>query len=462
MEQAPRCAYEHVSSISGSDAGSGDGHAVWECPHPAAPEREHCQFHAPIEEKNPDATTAALVETINDPDRPSTFVGAQFDSLDLSGATLAGGDTIDMRELIVRRDIDLSEATVEPALRLDSASAGGELLMHRLDANSTVSCLNFQTGEDWILTDATLDGRLDASGFNVDSFVATGVRIEGDALFRKGTADDQVGLSQARFDGTVQLTHTRIGGRLDIGGTVCTDQLSLSHCSVDGDVTLHDATVEGGLRFEHLRVGGEFDATHLHVTGGVDARSSQFETGVDMTELTATGGRVDFSYATFEAAVYVDAVTIDGTLSMQHAQFDGGTVSFVRTAIAGGFILTGARFTPNAPFRLVETTVGGAVSCSHASFGSEVYWTGSRVHGNVDMSDCTMTALEFGVEIDGGLDFAYTYVAQSAGFTETVVRGAARFTSARFASEPSLTEATLEGDVATYDLSVESIDSPSV
>ncbi|KAB1198167.1 MULTISPECIES: hypothetical protein [Haloferax] len=461
MENVPRCAYEHVCSYDerdGTDAG--DHPTVWNCPHPASAEREYCQFHAPIDEKRADETAAALVEVINDPERPSTFVGAQFESLDVAGEILGGDETIDLRDVIVRQDIDLRDATLEPTLRLDAASVGGGLFMHRLDASADVSCPQVQTGGDWVLSEATLDGRLDGVGLNVSSLVARRAHVEGDVSLRKGTVDDQVGLSQANFGGTVRLTHTRVGGRLDLGATVYDGRLSVSHCTVDGDVSLQDATVEDGLVLEHLRVKGEFDARHLDVVGGVDARSSQFDGEVDFTELTTTAGPVDCSYARFDAPVYIDSATVDSTrLSFQNAQFDGGTVSFVRTAISGTVSFSGARFTPSAPFRLVETTVGGSVVCKHTSFGSEVYWTGVQVHGNVDVSDCTITALEFGVEIDGGLDFAYTYVSETAGFTETVVRGAARFTSARFDTEPTLSDATLEGAVATYDLSVEALDS---
>ncbi|WP_411964493.1 hypothetical protein [Haloferax sp. YSMS24] len=463
MESVPRCAYEHVCSYDGSDdAETGDHRVAWECPHPAPGEREHCQFHAPIEAKNPDETTAALVAAIDDPERPSEFVGAQFESLDVAGEALGGDGIIDLRDVIVRRDIDLSETTLESPLRLDSASVGGELFMQRLDANADVSCQNLQTGQRWMLSDARIDGRLDASGFSVNSLVATSAHVTGAVSLRKGTVDEQLGLSQAAFEGPAHLTHTRVGGRLDSGAATYDDTLSLSHCTIGGDVILQDSTVEGSLLAEHLRVTGEFDATTLHVAGGVDLRSSTFDAPVDYTELTVTGGRFDCSRATFDAPVFVDAATIDAALSFQNAQFDGGIVSFVQTAVSGSATFAGATFTPSAPFRLVETTVGGTLVCNHATFGAEVYWTDSRVHGNVDFSDCTVAALEFGVEIHGGLDFAYTAVSGNAGFTETVVRGAARFTSARFDTEPSLTEATLEGDVATYDLSVEALDSPAL
>ena len=462
MERVHRCTYEHVySSDESDDTETGDQRIVWECPHPATAGREHCHFHAPIDEKDPDETAAALVAAIDDPERPSSFVGAQFESLDVAGEVLGGDDAIDLRDIIVRRDIDFSEATLEVPLRLDAASVGGELFMHRLEANADVSCQNVQTGRNWLLTDARIDGRFDATGFSVESLVATNADVGGAVSLRKGTVDDQLGLSQTWFDGPVLLTHTRVGGRLDSGGATYSDRLSLSHCTVGGDVVLHDSRVEGRLLLEHLRVNGEFDATSLRVAGGVDARSSQFDAPVDFTELSVTGGRFDCSYATFDAPVFVDAATIDTDLAFRNAQFEGGTVSFVQTSVSGSATFSGARFTPSASFRLVETRVGGTVVCRHASFGGEVYWTDSRVHGNVDFSDCTVTALEFGVEIGGGLDFAYTYVSGNAGFTETIVRGATRFTSARFDTEPSLTDATLEGDVATYDLSVETLDSAS-
>ena len=60
-----------------------------------------------------------------------------------------------------------------------------------------------------------------------------------------------------------------------------------------------------------------------------------------------------------------------------------------------------------------------------------------------------------GIEIEGRLDFAYTHVTDAAAFGDTVVHGPARFTSARFDADPSLTEAALGDTVAAYDISVE-------
>ncbi|KAB1187478.1 MULTISPECIES: hypothetical protein [Haloferax] len=457
MGESLRCAYEHDVGSDGSDHTQTADESVWQCPHPASDETDYCLFHTAIEDKDTDVVTAALVEAINDPDQPSTFIGAQFDALDLAGERLGGDDAVDLREVIVRNDIDLSEATIETPLQLDAASVGGTLSMQRLETSGDISCRHLQTAGQWLLFDARIGGRLDAFGFSGTSLVATGVNVGDGISVRKGTVDEQVDFTQATVDGPVWLSHTDIGGHLDTGAAVYHDRLSLAHCRVEGDVALRDSTVEAELLLDHLHVCGTFDATNLHVAHGVDAKSSQFDGEVDFTEFTATGGHLEFGYARFDAAVYFDAVTIDSThLSFQNAHFSGGTVSFVRAAITGTLTLSGARFTPESPFRMVETRVGRNVVCDHVSFGGEVYWNALRVNDNVDFSDCTVTALEFGVEIGGRLDFAYTYVSARAGFTETVVRGPARFTSARFDSEPSLTDATLEGDVAAYDVSVQS------
>ncbi|KAB1193255.1 hypothetical protein GJR96_07265 [Haloferax sp. MBLA0076] len=327
--------------------------------------------------------------------------------------------------------------------------------MQRLDAKGDLSCRHLQTGRQWLLYDATIDGRLDAFGGCGTSFLATGIRATGGISLRKATVDEQIDLTQAQVDGPVWLSHTHVGDHLDAGAAEFRDRLSLSHCRVGGDVTLRDTTVQDGLSLGHLHACGTVDAARLHVANGVDATSSQFDDEVDFTELTTADGHLVFDYATFDAAVYFDASTVDSPrLSFENAHFDR-TISFVRAAIAGTLSFSGARFTPQSQFRMVESTVGRDVVCDHATVDGEMYWNTSRVNENVDVSDCTITALEFGVEIGGRLDFAYTYVTERAGFTETTVHGPARFTCARFDSEPSLTDATLEGAVATYDLTVQ-------
>ncbi|MFC7202659.1 hypothetical protein ACFQJC_03975 [Haloferax namakaokahaiae] len=413
-------------------------------------------FHTPIEDKDADSTRVALVETVNDPDEPSAFVGAQFDGLDLGGETLRSDETIDLSGVLVQADLDLSEATVDAKLRLDAASVGGTLSMRRLEATAGISCRHLQTGRQWVLSDATIEGRLDALGFSGISFVATDIRVTGGLSVRKATVDGNVNLTRAAVGGPVWLSHTHVGGHFDTEGAVYTGRLTLAHCRVDGDVTLRKTTVKGRLSLEHLDACGAVDATRLHVAEGVDARSSQFGGEADFTEFTATGGPIAFDYARFDAAVSFDAARVESSqFACRNAHFER-SVSFVRAAFAGTLTFSGARFGPGSALRMVGTIVGNDVVCDHAAFDGDVYWNDLRVGENVDFSDCTVTTLEFGVAIGGRLDFAYTYVSERADFTDTVVHGPARFTCARFDTNPSLSDAALNGDVAVYDLSVHS------
>ncbi|KTG30390.1 hypothetical protein [Haloferax profundi] len=417
-------------------------------------------FHTPIEDKDAERTAEELLEAINNTERPSSFVGAQFEALDLADETLGSSEEIDLRGVMVRNDVDLRDVVVEAPLRIDSGSIGGDLLMQRLESRGGLSCRDLQTGGQWLLYDATIDGRLDAAGYSGTSLIATGIHVADGVSVRKGVVESQLDFTQARVEGPVWLSHTRVTGHLDLGAAVFHDRLSLSHCQVAGNVVVRDTTVENGFSLEHLHVSETFDATQMRVSQGIEATSSQFDGEADFTEIEATGGRLDFDYSLFGEAVYFDMVTIASSrLSFQNAQFRGETVSFVWAAISGTLSFSGAHFTAGSQFRMVESSVGKSIVCDHASVDGEVYWKLSRVHDNVDFSDCTVTSLVFGVEIGGNLDFAYTYVADRTEFGEAIVHGDARFTGAQFDNEPMLTDATVEGSVAAYGLSVQTTSS---
>lgn len=450
-----RCAYEHVFDAA-DETGADGSSSVWRCPHPASDGSARCLFHRPVEETRPAAVTEALREAVTDDGRPSAFVGATFERVDLAGVTLPPDARLDFRGAMVKSDIDLRDATLDGALRLDRVSVGGAVCMQRFDATGAVSCRHLQVGDRWVLCEAELSGRFDATGFSAGSVVATEARFEGGATFRKGVVDDDVSLAKSRFGGPAWFSHTRLGGRLDLGNAAFDHRLSLAHCRIRGGVVAASATVEGGLSLEHVVVDGELNATRLTVGGGIDATTAAFGGRVDCAGLTARDGPVDFTHSAFDGPVYFDNATVEGrALRFRNARFGSGPASFVRAAVDGEFDLSDAVCSADSPVRLVETTVDGCVICDHARFGDELFCSGVRVGRDVDFSDCTVGTLTFGVEIEGRLDFAYTHVTDAAAFGDTVVHGPARFTSARFDADPSLTEAALGDTVAAYDISVE-------
>ncbi|AFK19809.1 hypothetical protein E6P09_01100 [Haloferax mediterranei ATCC 33500] len=460
MKNDPRCAYEHVyRDTTDEQVDAKEGPTVWQCPHPASGATEYCLFHAPIEGKNAEAVTESLLDVVNDPTRPSVFIGGKFETLGLASADLESEEPIDLRGAMIHHNCDLRDATVDAPLRLDGVSVGGAMCMQRFEARSTVSCRGLQVGGRWALCEATVDGRLDATDFSTESLIATDAHFVRGATFRRGTVEAQFAAARATFDGPTWLSHTRVGGHLDLGNVTCTHRLSLAHCHVDEHVNIQSATVDDGISLDHLHVGHEFDATRLTVTGGIDATTGQFDGTVDCTGLTVTDGRVDFGHCTFEGPVYFDGATISGRkLRFHDAQFESGTVSFVRTAISGNLDLSGVTCSTTATVRVVEGSVGGSIICDHATFEDELFFSNVRVKRDFDFSDCTVGTLTFGVEVDGRLDFAYTHVTDSAEFRATIIHGPARFTSAQFDTDPSLTDATLDGTVAAYNLSVESPD----
>ncbi|WP_148414991.1 pentapeptide repeat-containing protein [Haloferax sp. KTX1] len=455
MERTARCTYEHVFDAA-DETGADESPSVWRCPHPASGGSDRCLFHRPAEETRSGAVTEALREAVEDDARPSAFVGAAFERIDLAGVTPPSDASLDFRGAMVKSDIDLRDATLDGALRLDRVSVGGAVCMQRLDASGAVSCRHLQIGDRWVLCEARFDERFDATAFSAETVVATAARFEAGATFRKGVVDDDVSVAEARFGGPAWFSHTRLGGRLDFGNAAFDRRLSLAHCRVRGSVVAASATVDDGLSLEHLTVEGELDAARLTVDGGIDATTAAFGGRVDCTGLTARDGAVDFTHCAFGGPVYFDNASVEGRgLRFRSARFESGPASFVRVAVDGGLELSDAVCSAESPVRLVEAAVGESVICDHARFGDELFCSGVRVARDVDLSDCTVGSLTFGVEIGGRLDFAHAHVTDAAAFGDTVVHGPARFTSARFDADPTLAEATLDDTVAAYDVTVE-------
>lgn len=460
VEHAGRCAYEHVFDAA-DERDADESPPVWRCPHPASDGTDRCLFHRPVEETRPAAVTEALREAVEDDARPSAFVGGAFEHIDLAGVTPGSGASLDFRGAMVKADIDLRDATLDGALRLDRVSVGGAVCMQRLDAPEAVSCRHLQAGDRWVLCEARFGARFDATGFSAETVVATAARFEGGATFRKGVVDADVSVAEAYFGGPAWFSHTRLDGRLDLGSATCDHRLSLAHCRVRGDVVAAAATVDDGLSLEHLTVDGALDATRLTVDGGIDATTAAFGDRVDCTGLTARGGTVDFTHSAFDGPVYFDNASVEGrALCFRSARFESGPASFVRATVDGGLDLSDVVCSAESPVRLVEAAVEESVVCDHARFGDELFCSGVRVARDVDLSDCTVGTLTFGVEIGGRLDFAYAHVTDAAAFGDTVVHGPARFTSARFDADPALTEATLDDTVAAYDVTVERAGGP--
>ncbi|WP_049915313.1 pentapeptide repeat-containing protein [Haloferax mucosum] len=455
MKDGSRCSYEHVSRRTTGRRKKDERTNVWRCPHPARGGSDRCLFHLPVDEKDAATVAGALVAVANDPARPSAFIGGQFEALSVASADLESDAPLDLRGSMIHHDLDLRDATVDARLRLDGVSVGGSVFMDRFDARKEVTCRRIQIGGRWVLSEATVGGRLDATDFGADSLIATDATFERGVTFRRGSVESALVVARATFDGPAWFSHTHIGGHLDIGNATCERRLSLAHCRVAGSVTAQSTTVGNGLSLDHVHVGREFDAERLTVAGGIDATTGRFDGDVDCAGLTCTDGQVEFDHSTFRGAAHFDGATITGRrLSFRSARFESGPVSFVRTAVSGDFDLSEVTSSATAAVRVVEGSVGGSVVCNHATFEGELFLSAMRVKRDFDFSDCTVGMLTFGVEVDGRLNFAYTHVTDSAGFRETVVHGPARFTNARFDTDPSLTDATVDGSIAAYNLSV--------
>lgn len=283
-----RCSYVHdVSNFEDVDG------PEWRCPRDAEPGHGRCGFHLdPADTPDGWDGGTALLDALTDgqADRDARrenrrFFGAKLEALVLDHVSLGGPDNypIDLRDVHVTGDVDLTKAVVDLPLWLEAATVAGDVSLHRTRFAEHVSLDGLTCNGDVVADRATFDRNLDAEELTVD----------GDVDFRGAVFDHYVGF---------------IGSR------------------IRGDFSLHNATVGDHAHLHHLQVGGEADFSNGDFTRRFWCFHSTFEGPVEMEKATVAGPAF-FDHTSFEGAVNYWNTTFEGRVRWKEAVFHADLVA---------------------------------------------------------------------------------------------------------------------------------------
>lgn len=216
-----RCSYVHnVSDFSDVDG------AEWQCPREVEPGYDRCGFHlAPTETPDGWDSGAALLGELSTEQTERNvrrekrrFFGSQFEEIVLDYVSLRGSGNypVDLRDVHVDGDVNLTKAVIDLPLWLDTATVTGDVSLHRTRFAEHVS-----------LNGLTCDGNLSAD--------------------------------RATFDRNLDAEELTVNGDVDCRGAVFDHYVGFIGSQIQGDFSLHNVTVGDHAHVHDLQVGGEAD-----------------------------------------------------------------------------------------------------------------------------------------------------------------------------------------------------------
>lgn len=315
-------------------------------------------------------------------------------------AAAVGGDELDLRgqeDRTVRAEVvrDLLLGPVDPrGLRLRGAVVAGTL---DLDGLRTPVRLRVRHCE---LQGITMRGAtvplLDLSGCSVTALLADDLVVDGTVLLRHPfTATGLVSLTGARIGGKLDLAGARLSGgrgaalvadRAVIAGDLLLDGAEVSGGAADGALQLTGTRVAGRLSARRLRAtnpaGPALGAANLQVTDTVDlSRGAELRGYGDRGAVRLVGARIG-SLSLGEATLHNPA----GWALAAHYLDAVGTVYLDRMTATGGLRLSGSRIGGRLDCggSTVETGAGPALDATRASMAQGIDLRGATMRGRGD------------------------------------------------------------------------------
>ncbi|WP_435096641.1 pentapeptide repeat-containing protein [Halarchaeum sp. P4] len=332
------CAYTYVPGEDGPAEGGDAVEEEWSCPHDAHPDAERCVFHlSPAECAARDVSDAevrdAFIEAIRaTPDVYNEFVGAHFDTLDLSGRKLESGNSL---------PVNLRHATFAGRLRLRNAHVVDELVLSHSHLHGRFDFASARFENDLTAYDCTFDGVVKASTARFDRRVVFArSTFTYTAAFDNGAAfDEDAVFTGAHFASNAQFTGAHFDGRAFFRGAAFPDDARFRSAEFVDVASFADADFEGTADFRSTRFNAavHFGDADIH-SGYESARFAiepTFADGVSEDAFDCAGVR-------FDAGADFQGFDFDGPADFDGATF-GDDVTLTDVTCGGGF-----RFTPDS------------------------------------------------------------------------------------------------------------------
>jgi hypothetical protein len=278
---------------------------VWSCPHNADSGEDLCIFHQPVEKKESDEVTQAVLEATSDSpaqvdqsgERQQTkFIGAKFGTLNLDGESINSNSTIDFRYAIFGGEISANNAVFDGPVDF-----GGSI---------------FQSKTDFMKSSFKNNVCFKHSEFRERALFKF-VSAEGHVDFTNVVFDDWVSFHRSVFEGSTDFTRSEFN---------YSESGNFNECMFECGLTFEYVSVEGVFGFEHSEfhsdvsfVGSTFHSAvaimGMEIYGDLDLEYTEFK---DHIEFTYEFPQIMQEFMEKEWSDLVGEVQISGEVTIGH------------------------------------------------------------------------------------------------------------------------------------------------
>ncbi|WP_340099074.1 pentapeptide repeat-containing protein [Salinibaculum salinum] len=370
-----------VSSSDLNDEG------VWTCPHDAEKGEDLCLFHLPVEQKEDNRVTSALLKAVNSIDDDieesrlrTQFIGARFGELKIEGESF---------ELPSDQPIDLTHCRFQDHISLTDSKFSAEI---------DFTGATFEGGLE--IVDTTF-GR--SVNFNCSSF-------DGKTLFDGVRFDDRVYFKMITASAPLELTSTTLNGWFSFRDAVFEGEVKVKDSSFNAqDIsgTFADATFEHKATFERTSITGDFGFT-----------TATFQSGLNFVEML-TKSDLAFHNTVIAGDLVCDETVFDGTLEFK------STLESPKTQVEGEASFEGAKFGVKPKFAEIEF---GEASFHNVTFEAGAIFEEVQFDGKIDFSGVMS-------KTKGNFEFNDVIVNKPANFKESRFRKGIDLSDTKFQAE---------------------------
>lgn len=244
--------WEETAGTSSPLTNDRDDKDVWECPHESDREFDHCLFHRPIDNKDPNRVRDAFLDKVNQPgSKAKQFVGARFGKLDLDYKIVESRDNhmIDLRHArfegaiscwytIFRQPISFSGARFQSRPVFTETEFASEVYCHKADFEEPVRFFETEFaaglwGNKAQFTEANFHNALFHGPVDLSEATFKEAHFR-DAQFRTTARFKLAIFEHASFSGAY------FGERLYMDQTTVPEYVSFKKCTVDELASFED------------------------------------------------------------------------------------------------------------------------------------------------------------------------------------------------------------------------------
>ena len=467
-----------VSSSDLNDEG------VWTCPHDAEKGENLCLFHLPVEQKEDNRVTSALLKAVNsiDDDKEESrlrtqFIGARFGELKIDGESfeLTSDQPIDLTHCRFQDHISLMDSQFNAGIDFTGATFEGglEIVDTTFGRSVNFNCSSFdkKTIFDGVrfddrvyfktitasapveLTSTTLNGwfsfrdavfeetvKISDSEFNAEDISGTfqGSTFERKVTFRRGTITGSLGFEDTAFQSGLNFINMRAESEVSFVGAVITGDLVCERTKFEGSLDFRSPT--------HVAASSEWPKTKIRGEGSFNKAEFSTEPKFIGTEF-GKASFADASFhqgATFEEVQFNDDVSFSDIKSNGRFAFTGiiadGAVTFDDAYFSKAVDLSDTQFRAVVTFRdamFRRNNNHDQFNASNASFGGEVSFAEAIFYQPASFTD---------IKVSGTAKFNDTHFYSGSDFSGTIFKHDIRFRDAVFKYTTDWSEAVVDGD----------------